>query len=242
MKPLFTNFAILTLIITAGGASFVAAQEEPGMVKAEILTLGESGVIKDLHFRTIDGIGKLSVYSRGFGPPIQYQGPQEMVFFRPMPNPEKLEGGDFLVVGRVTLPDRASRVLLLFKPRKDTEKEAYQILAIDNDLSRFPEGAYRFVNTSTQNLTGRMGQQLFELKPQAFLIVDASSSVDSFGNVELALYRKEDGVSKRIYSSVWHVKKSRRTTVFLSTSQSRVQEIEVKKIVEPLVPVKKTAE
>lgn len=212
------------------------------MVKAEILTLGDSGVIQDLQFRTVDGIGKLSVYSRGFGPSTPYQGPQEMVFFRPMPNPEKLEGGDFLVVGRVTLPDRASRVLLLFKPKKDAESEAYQILAIDNDLTRFPEGAYRFVNTSTRTLTARMGQQLFELKPDAFVVIDASPSVDTFGNVELAFYRKENSVSKRIYSSVWHVKKSRRTTVFLSASSSRVQEIEVKKIVEPLVPEEKSAE
>ncbi len=234
-------FSYLTLLLfLAAPVGFAQVPDDVKVRKAEILTLTDSGVIEDLSYVTVDGVSKLSIYSRGFAPSIAYKGPEEIVFFRPISNPNGFDGEEAVrkIVGKVKLPATATRILLLFEKKPsstDEEEEAYRILALDNDLQGFPAGAYRFVNVSPIPVRGFLGRDQFDLKPNASKIMEAKGDSET-GNVELKLFRMKGDTLEKIYSSVWNVNKRRRSTVFLSASQSGVQDVDVRKIVEPLPP------
>ena len=107
------------VVFVAMGVLSAEAQEPKAAVEAEILTLSLSGVVPDLHYLAKGGVAKTTVYSRGFGIPILYEGPQEIVFFRPTANPEGFSGGDQKIISRVVLPSGESRILLLFEKVED---------------------------------------------------------------------------------------------------------------------------
>ena len=126
--------------------------------------------------------------------------------------------------------------MLLFKKgesEKADDSESYRIFAFDNDTDRFPAGGYRFFNTSSRPILCQFGAERFALGPDAQRIVTAKG--DENGNFALKFFQEREGEMKRIYSSVWQAKDTRRTTVFLTPSDTRVQEISVSKFVEPVL-------
>ncbi len=213
------------------------AQEQDGAVKAEILTLSLSGVVSDLHYISKEGVARTTVYSRGFGIPIEYEGPREIVFFRPIANPEGFSGGDREIVSRVVLPSGASRVLLLFEKIEGADEETYKIIPINNDLGNMPAGAYRILNLSTVPFVGKLGSSRIDLAEGKTAII--SDDGDENGNFEVRFFSTEKGKEGVVYSSVWQTKKTRRTTVFLLASTSDRQSLEVRKFIEPFVERKK---
>ncbi|MDF1738883.1 MAG: hypothetical protein P1U86_06975 [Verrucomicrobiales bacterium] len=225
------------LVVILAVALSSHAQEQDGFVKAEILTLSLSGVVSDLHYLSKEGLARTTVYSRGFGIPIEYEGPQEMIFFRPTANPEGFSGGDRKIVSRVTLPSGVSRVLLLFEKIEGADDEAYRIIPINNDPGKMPAGAYRILNLSTVPFVGKIGGSRINLAQGKTTIV--SDGGDENGNFEVRFFSTEKGKEGVVYSSVWQTKKTRRTTVFLLASTSDRQDLEVRKFIEPFVEKKK---
>ncbi|MCB1229849.1 MAG: hypothetical protein KDN19_06265 [Verrucomicrobiae bacterium] len=223
----------LVFIALIAAIDLTRADEKDKGPKVSLVVLSESGVIRDLSFENGGTVEKLSVYSRGFAPPVKYRGPQHLVFFRPI-DPALGFDKDREIVGQVDLPANAESVMLLFKTTGNSEKEAYEIFAFDNDLRRFPAGGYRIFNTTREPVICWLAKNRFELAPKDHHIATADG--DENGNVTLRIYRQEKGELTRIYSSVWQVKDTRRTTVFLTPSGTRVQEISVSKFVEPIVP------
>lgn len=236
LSPTTLLTALFLPVAASWAQSTTGDEEEEGKSTGiEVVALSDAGVIRDLHFETREGIQKLDIYSRGFAPPVSYKGPPRIIFFRP------LEGGENFdenrkVVGQVDLPTGASRVMLLFKKSASAEsetEESYRVFAFDNDLNRFPAGGYRFFNTADQSLICWLGENRFELGPDSQRIATADG--DENGNVTLRIYQDREGELVRIYSSVWQIKDTRRTTVFLTPSDTRVQEVSVRKFVEPVL-------
>lgn len=225
------------LFLVVAIASSGAAQEQKGAVKAEILTLSLSGVVSDLHYIASKGVAQTTVYSRGFGIPIEYEGPQEILFFRPTANPNGFSGGDQKIVSRVVLPMGVSRILLLFEKIKESKDEAYKIIPVNNDLGNMPVGAYRLLNLSPVPFVGKIGKNRFNIAPGATSIV--SDDGDENGNFEVRFFSTEKGKEGIVYSSVWQTKKTRRTTVFLLASSSDRKNLEVRKFIEPFIERKK---
>lgn len=229
LRPLF--LVILPLFSTV--ANSVIAQGDGDFVKAEILTLCDSGVIRDLKFQTKGGVDSFSVYGRGFAPVYRYEGPSHLKFFLAGDVPEGIETPVNLV-GEVDLPVGASRVLLLFEKKDD---DTFHILAVNNDYADFPPGAIRFVNTTGEALRTRIGEKRFVLPPNESRIFEGKG--DQHGNIEIAMYREHEGqIPEKIYQSVWRIDERRRTTVFLKAAATRVREIDVRKFSEPIVPEK----
>ena len=229
------KFVILVLMLGGSLLSHALAQEKPA-ITTEIITLSQSGVIRDLFYSNAKGgEGPIKVYSLGFGPPIQYQGDREIIFYHPLKIPTGFEGEKWREVGRVTLPEEASKVMLLFDVASENKKgnEEYRIHAFRNDKERFPPGAYRFFNLSKRPLNGQIGEAKIKIEAQSSQIIQASG--DSFGNVELRFFGANNKV---IYSSVWAIKERRRSHVFLSRADSKSEKLTVRKIVEPVVPEK----
>lgn len=211
--------------------------EESPAVVAEILTLCDSGYIKDLYYTSKSKEPlKMSIYSRGFAPPITYKGAADVKFFRPAAGLEQGFDDEPNIVGSVRLPAGVDRILLLFEKDRESEGETYRIFALDNRLSRFPGGSYRFFNTSSITLHGVLGATKFGLKPGESKIVIPSGE-DEHNNVELRFFHQEEesGKMEAIYTSVWNIKSNRRSSVFISASKSRVRKLSIRKIVEPLV-------
>ena len=225
------------VVFVAMGVLSAEAQEPKAAVEAEILTLSLSGVVPDLHYLAKGGVAKTTIYSRGFGIPILYEGPQEIVFFRPTANPEGFSGGDQKIISRVVLPSGESRILLLFEKVEDAEDEAYRIIAVNNDPGGMPAGAYRILNLSAVPFVGKIGEKRVTLAPGATSIV--SDDGDENGNFEVRFFSTEKGKEGIVYSSVWQTKKTRRTTVFLLASSSDRESLEVRKFVEPFIERKK---
>lgn len=202
-------------------------------MKAELLTLAFSGVIRDLNYITTEGVSTTTVYSRGFGVPIAYEGPRELVFFRNLPNPDGFENQEREIVARASLPG-GGRYLLLFDESAEGSADPYQVTVVDNALVDFPPGSYRVFNLSSQPLAGSFGSNRFRLQAEERSIVTAEG--DENGNIEVRFFALAENSSELIYSSVWQIKKTRRTTVFLLGSSSKKQQLEVRKFVEPVVP------
>lgn len=235
MVPFNFQRWLATIVAIALASVGMAAQGQEESVKAEILTLSLSGTISDLHFGTADGVTTTSVYSRGFGVPIEYTGSPELVFFRPSSNPDGFSGASREVIAKARLPNGASRVLLVFESMEG-ETDRYRVAVFENGHSRFPAGGYRFLNLSKVPFVGVAGTERFTLNPRASAIV-APKGNDQ-GNVEVKVYSAEKGNEGLIYSSVWQIKDTRRTTVFLLPSESAKQGVQVQKFVEPIVPKK----
>lgn len=225
------GLAVSCILFVCLSSQSVRSQEEA--VKAELLTLAFSGVVRDLNFATTEGVSNVTVYSRGFGVPTAYEGPREIVFFRPLPNPAGIENQEREIVARATLPG-GGRYLLLFEKSVEGSAVPYQVTVVDNDLVDFPPGAYRILNLSSRYLAGSFGSNRFRIQAEERSVVTAQG--DENGNVEVRFFALAANSSEMIYSSVWQVKDTRRTTVFLLGDSSQKQQLEVRKFVEPIVP------
>ncbi len=225
-------YALFLLALSGILPGSSALSQEQQWVKVEIRSLCHAGVINGLQFRSKNGIEKLDIYSRGFGLPLLYQGPRDLVFFRTEQKAEQFEAV-VEVVGQVRIPDAATHLMLLFEKDTEADEERYKITAIPNDPRQFPPGAFRFFNITGDLIYAVVDGKEMRLPPRGTQMISTSGNED--GNFEIRMYRNPGPNVEKIYSSVWHTRESRRTNVFLSSSGTRVQEISVKKIVEPVV-------
>ena len=140
-RPRGMTVPVMFLALLIGTINLLPAQDEPEPIQVEMVALVLEGEIKDLEYATADPLKteKLDVYSRGFGTPVLYEGPPDLVFFRTLP--ALVEGApprrQVLATGRA--PAGASRIMLLFH-RVPGEKESYQLLVLNNDVAGFPPG------------------------------------------------------------------------------------------------------
>ena len=228
-KLSFQKFVAGALLVASGRAS--VAQEE---VSVELLTIAMDGVIKGLQFESGGEVQEMDIYSRGFAPPAEYKGSRELTFFRLVAPADDSAEAARRVVGHVTLPAGAERVLLLFEKDGDADAERYSVRALPNDPEGFPGGAYRFFNFTEQALVGSSGDERWRMAPGADLVVRPEG--DENGNFELKIAGGRGADAKPLFSSVWAVKKSRRTCVFLLPTKSRIKGVEVRKFNESAAP------
>lgn len=234
MNFYFIPIFLLTLLFSTRAQSQL--DKVNSAIETEITSICDTGFIKDLNYTSSSREPlKMSIYSRGFSPPLKYEGPPEIIFFRPSAITDFQFDASATIVGKIALPAGAPRVLLLFERVAPGSEENYKIHALDNSLSQFPAGSYRFFNTSKSTLLGYLGSTKFTLKPNQTQIVTASGA-DQHNNVELRFFRPDDdtGQMTKIYSSVWNIKKNRRSTVFITPSKTRTKKLSIRKIVEPL--------
>ncbi len=224
---------IAFLLMVSDMAGDALCQEEAGGVRVELMSIGWEGVIEDLKYESEGEEKSMTVYSRGFAPPVKYRGNPVVEFFRTEPAPEPGDPPVKKVVGRVSLPAGANRALLFFRREETAPDEVYQIVAMNNDVAAFPEGGFRFFNFTRDTIVGSGGGRAVSVGSGKAEIVRPSG--DENGNFEIRLGRQMAGGLETLYSSVWTANPRRRTTVFLLPSGSRIEDLEVRKFVENMV-------
>jgi hypothetical protein len=224
---------VAVLVLGMCVASLSSHGQEGDRVRVELVSLAWDRPIKGLLYGAVSEPQEMDVYARGFSAPANYEGPALLEFYRLLP-PEE-EGGAPVrdVVGRAALPGETSKVLLLFRPLREEEGERYQVVAMDNSLARFPPGSFRFFNFTNIELVGVVGSETLRVGAGATAIERPRG--DENGNVEVRLFTELAGQRRAVYSSVWGVRESRRTSVFILADPSSTRDLEIRKFVEPVV-------
>jgi len=122
--------------------------------------------------------GKMpAIFSRFRSEPVDYKGAPEILFFDQAPPASLIAEPDKPApptpVGKCTLPDGSSKILLVFVPAPDrADGMKYEVLAIDDASTKFPMGTYLFMNFSKKKLIGMVGKTKFEIAPSGHATVN----------------------------------------------------------------------
>ncbi|MDF3130823.1 hypothetical protein P0Y35_16550 [Kiritimatiellaeota bacterium B1221] len=206
---IFRYLSLLALSTT------LAAQEPPPpQVKTELLTLALFEPVTDLYL--FDGKEAKSFRSvpRGFGIPIPYQGPAELLLHRD-PKAFLPEALPVSPAARIPLPAGADRVLIL---TGKNENAILRAKAIPLDSNRIKQGGYLVFNLSSKPIALKIGNQQSKIAGGA---IGTLSHPDwEKDTLDLPVYMSYylEGELKT-FSSVWGHRPVRRNFLFIAETR-----------------------
>lgn len=212
---------ILPLIMLLAAS---ASAQQPQM-KTRIMTLSLDQHVENLYFLNEGKAQPFTAERSGLGEPFAYTGPPRFIlrakpedFSSPPPLPPPLASVD--------LPQQAAMVMLVTGTDSGGK---LKVAAYDISPGRFQTGDYRVFNFSTKNLAMMMGENRFALKPGHDAIVSNSMLRGKVLDVFVRIAEEKDGVLKKIYSSAWGHKPSKRHYVFLFNGSEDANPVEIRR-------------
>ena len=197
------------------------AQQNPEVVKTELVTIALMDTVDGLFYFDGETAQPFTANVTGIGQPFDYQGPRRFVLREnpadftkapPVPPP----------AASVLLPLRCSRVLLACIRSKDQPLRlvAYDISTKDR------AGAYRFFNFSDRTLSMMVGDQKFAIAPGKNASASNSKWREAVLDLPVQVAAVQDNKAKLVYSSVWGHRPGRRNFVFMFNGKHPTKPIE----------------
>ena len=114
----------------------------------------------------------------------------------------------------------AMKDVFLFFKKSEGNNEAYQLTTIDFDPESFPAGAYRFFSHCQFPLHLQFGLDEQPLPALGQRMIKAR--LDEFGDLVFRVYRKQEGATRKVYSTIWNYNPRARLLVFMLPSPNGV--------------------
>ena len=105
-------------------------------------------------------------------------------------------------VARVRIPSKLNKILLVFFPGKQKDKEAYRVLALDDSVGGFPRGAIQCFNLSGQPVLLKLEKKRYEIKSGDRRII-LNPPVNEFNHSAMYAHTKKDDQWRRIGAGLW---------------------------------------
>ncbi|MGJ8724099.1 MAG: hypothetical protein ACSHYB_06040 [Roseibacillus sp.] len=243
LKSSIREWALVSLLFLSFGSE-VQAQDQPEIVKTELITITFNGMISPGFFYRNGGeIVQLAAGTQGISPPVFYQGPRRLEFFRSKndlnpPEKDKEKPKPAVVA---TLPKTSDRALLVFAfPNKKAKTPGVKAYPVDDRSLK--EGDYRIFNFSKQKVflifQDKNSQVAVDSGKVAEITGAAWSRKMGSVNVSLGIQNAKQKRIDSVYSSVWGHRPERRSFLFAFDSGDKNRPVLLKKFYD--VPAFKT--
>jgi hypothetical protein len=140
--------------------------EEPE-ISVAISALALDQKIEGLKFMSGNDIQEFDIFTGARSRVFNYQGPENLTFFRELNAGDNGEEIIRQTLGSVLLNQQYSRYLLFFLRQPDSN-ETYGIVALPDDVQTFRPGSFRFVNLSAHRVAIRVGDETRTLNQRDF--------------------------------------------------------------------------
>ncbi len=155
---------------------------------------------------------------------INYQGTLPIVFYKD----SDAENAPRIPVARYNLPPDNPAPLLLFSRTKSGPAE-YDVYSINDSASLSPVGSFRIYNFTERDVAGKIGDQVFRVKPNAYAVTEMPETNSVSVSVKLAEGTNE-GV-KRLFAATWDYSSKCRYLVFIMPTDDPTRgNIQIRKI------------
>ncbi len=118
----------------------------------------------------------------------------------------------FQVLGRAKALPSKRQIVLLF-PKGDDYTDGYVVLPVDGDITKFKGGHYMFINASSMNVGGKIGDKAFALKPGNKGLIKPKAT-HAGGGCQVTLSYEKGEKWKAFFDTRWSVNPRYRTLVF----------------------------
>ncbi|MGE9295435.1 MAG: hypothetical protein ACQKBV_04020 [Puniceicoccales bacterium] len=174
--------ALTTLILLLMAHSVLAGDNAVSMVSVDfsVLPVGQGdfdgvkveaqpGVVSELKFRRVQRSS-----------PIQYHGPNPIVFFRevPAPSPEDATAIERVLVARYEVPSGIDEALLFFRAAGEPVGSRFSVQGMDDSLEAFPGDSMVAFNATGAPLIARIGEDDHRVRPGANAAVSFREFID----------------------------------------------------------------
>ena len=148
--------------------------------------------------------------------PFQYRGNPVLRFYDSRAYNAN-EGAMNIPVASARIDPRLKKPLLVITKRKDG---GLSIFAIEDSMSVYGKGTYRFYNTTSRNMAIKVDNSVMKLGPKSMdsIIPDLKSHPNAHVK---AVEIREDGAVKRLYTNMWPKRKNQRYLCFITDMEER---------------------
>lgn len=173
--------------------------------------------VREPLYTQLEGGDPVRIYTSSRTPPIQYSGPNPVVFYRETTNAlgQKLR----VPVGQFTFNGEFEAPLLLFtNPDNDG---TFRITAIEDSLENTPVGSYRIFNFTRKDIAGMIGEARFHTNAGGEAILQLEQAGRLPVTVKLAEFAEAG--PQRLYSATWDFTPGFRYLVFIIPTNDRTR-------------------
>lgn len=213
----FMKNPVLPLIIACMAFStHVDAASENEMVSLQFTTFPKWTNREPIEMAIGDGqFLKITVPSNSFSKPYQVPKLSKWVFGRPKVNEEGKP--DFDIYGQGDSLGSENQLILLIRLGNEPS-DGLKVIAIDSRLSEFAGGDFFYLNASTFDVGGIMGNTKFMLEPAAHQIIKLASgdihSKEGIDFIHTQLYYRDQKKINPFFSSTWPANAKARSMIF----------------------------
>ncbi len=224
----FRHFLLLCLL----SWPLFAQEPPPPQVKTELLTLALFEPVTHLYLFDGKEVKPFRSVPRGFGIPIPYQGPAELILHRD-PKAFLPEAEPVPPAARIPLPLGAERVLIL---TGKTDSPPLHMKAIPLDSSKVATGEYFVFNLSPQPVALKIGTRKLNIPAGATgRLSDPDWKKETLDLPVYMSYYIEDEL--RTFSSVWGHRPVRRNFLFVVEADAAGGPLKIRRTYD-ILPVK----
>jgi hypothetical protein len=202
-------FGNLILIAAFGCLAQPSAAQENTKVSLRFLTFPKTAEPLEIQLRLADGkTMAISAPSNELSEPVSVTSPGEWSVGE---NVADAEGKPrFKEYGRTKAPAAPQQLLLLLR-KGANPSDGIQLVALDGRLDAFGGGKFLFLNASTVDIAGVIGDRKFLVKPGQHTIVKPNADG---GLAAASFYFRKDENPRAFFSSRWPVADHARGMVF----------------------------
>ncbi|WP_309383075.1 hypothetical protein [Cerasicoccus frondis] len=214
----------LFYILLWGCFSVAGFAQSEQMVSVRFRCLSLDAPIRTPLYVRPEGGEAIRIYNNARTDWIQYSGPLPIVFYKD----SEVKGAPRVPVAKFNLNPEVEAPLLLFSRSKSGPAE-YDIYSINDSAEFSPVGSFRIYNFTEKDVAGKIGDQVFRVKPNAFAVTKIPETDSVSISVKLA-EGTSDGV-KRLFAATWNFSSKFRYLVFIMPSDDPTRgNIQIRKI------------
>ena len=150
--------------------------EEPPVYLLSAVTLDRS--VNELRYASGGDVHTLSIYRKQRSKTFEYQGAQQLQFFRETGQVDSSGAPLRDVLAEVRLPGGGGQYLLLFAPLSEAP-ERYKVVAIPDSWKEFELGACRFLNLTAYEMALKLDGEVHRIPAQNYTDVGADLGAGS---------------------------------------------------------------
>jgi hypothetical protein len=137
-------------------------------------------------------VGEVTLSKRSPSESVKIPADGVLRLVRKIPNPEDPEKPKYLTLAQATVPEGVNQALLILVPTSQKPGEMVFNTKVQ-DLARFKNGDWMYLNLTTQDVRVDMGKTVIPLKSGATALFDASAYKEPTNlPIRYSIFRKED--------------------------------------------------
>jgi hypothetical protein len=119
----------------------------------------------------------------------------------------------FNAFGQVKALSSPEQLILLIREGKKNS-DGFEVIALDNQVSKFGGGKFLFMNMAKVDIAGIIGKQKFAIKPNKFTIVKPEPEKANARVCHVRLFYTKKNKAKPFFSSKWPISIGSRGFIF----------------------------